>query len=42
MDAFLLWPLAVLELTPHALAHLCTALTFTRKQRTTDKETTTT
>jgi hypothetical protein len=27
VSAFLLWPLAVLELTPRVLAHLCTVLT---------------
>jgi hypothetical protein len=27
LTAFLLWPLAVLELTPRVIAHLCTALT---------------
>jgi hypothetical protein len=30
MTAFLLWPLAALELTPRALAHLYTVLTKER------------
>lgn len=30
MSAFLLWPLASLELTPRILARLCTALTKER------------